>query len=47
MRMTKLPDPKVNGNAAASLKTGCHANIAQELLAKFPKAPIIRRLMVQ
>ncbi|MCS1422847.1 UDP-N-acetylmuramate dehydrogenase [Citrobacter portucalensis] len=40
MRTTKLPDPKVNGNAGSFFKNPVvTAEIAQELLAKFPTAP--------
>lgn len=40
MRTTKLPDPKVNGNAGSFFKNPViAAEIAQTLLSKFPGAP--------
>jgi UDP-N-acetylmuramate dehydrogenase len=40
MRMTKLPDPKVNGNAGSFFKNPVvSCEYAETLLANFPKAP--------
>ncbi|WP_336222358.1 UDP-N-acetylmuramate dehydrogenase [Citrobacter amalonaticus] len=40
MRMTKLPDPKVNGNAGSFFKNPVvTADVAQALLSQFPNAP--------
>ncbi|VEA28542.1 UDP-N-acetylenolpyruvoylglucosamine reductase [Salmonella enterica subsp. enterica] len=40
MRTTKLPDPKVNGNAGSFFKNPVvAADIAMELLERFPNAP--------
>lgn len=40
MRMTKLPDPKVNGNAGSFFKNPVvAADVAQTLLSLFPNAP--------
>ncbi|MBN6046735.1 UDP-N-acetylmuramate dehydrogenase [Citrobacter sp. ku-bf4] len=40
MRMTKLPDPKVNGNAGSFFKNPVvAADVAQSLLSQFPNAP--------
>lgn len=40
MRMTKLPDPKVNGNAGSFFKNPVvTAECAQALIAEFPNAP--------
>lgn len=40
MRMTKLPDPKVNGNAGSFFKNPVvTAELAAELLSAFPNAP--------
>ena len=40
MRMTKLPDPKINGNAGSFFKNPIvSAQVAEALLAQFPQAP--------
>ena len=40
MRMTKLPDPKINGNAGSFFKNPIvSAQVAEALLAQFPHAP--------
>ncbi|WP_281075968.1 UDP-N-acetylmuramate dehydrogenase [Klebsiella quasivariicola] len=40
MRMTKLPDPKINGNAGSFFKNPIvSAQVAETLLAQFPHAP--------
>lgn len=40
MRMTKLPDPKVNGNAGSFFKNPVvTADVAQALLSQYPDAP--------